>query len=172
MVSWERQLWTVFCNRLGVRAVELSVVGQSETDISETSCDTCLDNLCECWFWNWYRIPNRAAHDFRWHGTSTLSLQFIKINSFIFIFHSTGIILLPPAARDAAAQLVWPSGCQAESIVVTSSSGELVPCLVTWQGNIYPPPPHLPLSIFTDTPLRLRVSGVRLNSTLKLPAGQ
>lgn len=62
------------------------------------------------------------------------------------LFATPGIILLPPAAGDAVAQLVWPSGCQVESIVVTSSSGQLVPCLVTWQGNIYPPPPPPPPS--------------------------
>ena len=91
MVSWESLNCTLWPT-LWVRAVWLSVVTQSETDISVTSCETCINHHCECWFWNWYGIPSRAAHHFHWYSRSTPSLQLIKTN--MNYFYSSGIRLI------------------------------------------------------------------------------
>lgn len=169
MVSWERQLWTVLCNLLGVRAVQLSVVDQSTTDISETSCDTCFDNHCECWFWKWYRIPNRAAHDFHdWHSRLVNSNKQLHFSQ--YRYHP--LASCSWRCCGSACLALRSSGREYCCYLITRTVGALFGNLTGEYLSSATPTLHLLLSIIKDTPLRLRVSGVRFNSTLKLPAGQ
>lgn len=113
------KLWTVSVTSSG--RLDLSVEAQSWNRYQ--------------WDFLWIAVSDSFGDDagnpaeLLWYRRSSLSLQFINISSM-----SIACVLSPPAASACLALRL--SG--RDRVVVTLSSGQLVPCLVTWQGNICP----------------------------------
>lgn len=159
----------LFClkwgDTVGLRAVELSMAASIEKDISEISCDmNPRRRLSSASFGSDAGYPAELLMTFR----DTADQPQLDILQYKYQLH--------PPAGDAVVQLVRPSGCQAgarQAAVVVTLSSRTVGALFSNLTGEYPSSPPPSTSTFRcqfceDTPLRLRVGGVRCSSTLRL----